>query len=449
MRKLKNVIAAAALMLSTVCAFHNIAAPQVAFADEATETESGESTEETTGDTTGDTPTVVIATETEPNDTVEKANALTDTITGVSQDLDDVDWYVYTAAAKGYVSFSFQGINAPDAVWYVSGYYNEITDTSGISKVYDSAVPVKTGDKIYIKISNSNESEDEFYKLSFNFVADDKVEIEYNDNTENAIKIADDVKGTILNENDVDWYVYTATAEGYLEIDFNKDVVTDSKWKVYGYFNSIVSSANLFSWSNGIQSMSHPAIPMQAGDKVYIQIASGTSTAGKLYQIHVKFTADSNMEAEYNNSSDTATKFTDKVKGTLINDNDVDWYVYIAKEEGYVYFDFKRLGENEATWKVNGYLNEVLDLSKIQSLLISPMPVQPGQKIYIQITKDRDSIDRLYELSARFTADSNMEAEFNNYSNLANVIKDEVKGTTYNLKDNDYYEYTVPDEGYV
>lgn len=167
----------------------------------------------------------------------------------------DEDWYKFTNKKAGYYNITLcpdetADIDCINYGWRVQIYKEdgtEIMENESICTNYTSPIlPLEAG-TYYLKITATNNYYsfspiDQAYNLSMNFVETMYWEQEDNNSVETAGEIMASKKyfGNILYGPDEDWYKFTMTKTGKLNINFNKASSVDFDsikygWKIYVY----------------------------------------------------------------------------------------------------------------------------------------------------------------------------------------------------------------------
>ena len=324
--------------------------------------------------------------ETENNGKAEKANEIQTGVPryGTSIVTGDWDWYKFTVEEDGYVSLDFKHevVATNDTRWQLEFYMADASTVySNNSDVYwsiagnaDFTTPnmgIAAG-TYYVKVVGGRRSywgtEPVDYNLTVNYTAANNWEKEYNGKAEKANEIAVNTPyyGTSIVTGDWDWYKFTLEEDGYITIDFKHEVTTQtSQCWVFELYE--VDATSLYgqssSWSvKGTENFATTQIGMEAGT-YYIKVIGGRrsywGTQPVDYNIQVNFADAGNWETEDNNSFSVATEidFWQTWNGTIISENDDDWYVFTA--DGYKYlnlsFYHETLGTSSTCWKVKIY----------------------------------------------------------------------------------------------
>ena len=162
-------------------------------------------------------------------------------------------------------------------------------------------------------------------------------------------------------------------------------------------------------------------------------------------------------ETEDNNSESKATAIAvnTTVNGKLTNYDD-DYFSFKVPENGYVYLSFSHPTTtntaNFANVSLTGYTNVVTrcDIGSASTIKIG---LTAGT--YYVLVDEYDGYDQLgdnatYSLTVNYTKASDWETEHNNSKGEADIISTgkTYYGTLLNY-DDDYYSFSIPNDGYV
>ena len=188
----------------------------------------------------------------EDNDSYETANyiALGDSVTGIIEDRDDVDYYKVSTSMNGKIELSFCHTYADESgSWVVSTYiyqdgqytelssqYIHLNDNEKVEIPYIGAVQ---NGIYYIKVVRDYSGViEKNYSIQTSFVTSDCIEKEVNDTYAEAtnVTLGNSYSGIISNANDKDYYKITAPENGKISLDFKHTYADESgSWVVSTY----------------------------------------------------------------------------------------------------------------------------------------------------------------------------------------------------------------------
>ena len=283
------------------------------------------------------------------NNSPSKAVAfkMEDSVSGVLSAADDVDYYKVTADKDiiANIEFSHTSIENNSVIFTVSvlGADNktetEFTVRGSEGSVKSPAFNMTKGDH-YIKVAKGiNWFENNAYKFSVSAVVAAHPETEDNNTYAAATSISFDSSNEsgdyigAINSGDTDWFKFTAIT-GYFKMRFTNTAKAAFAVKAYTITgtNSRNEILNL-SVDASQESVQFPSVGTSA-ETVYISVEGLNGGLGE-YAIYVKLFPDTESEAEYNNTKETANTYTfDKeVYASLSSKADVDMYRITTTDE--------------------------------------------------------------------------------------------------------------------
>ena len=194
---------------------------------------------------------VDISWESQPNNTQKKADKLfaNKVKYGTLSSDNDKDIYEFLFPANGTVYFKLNNIYAnSDSQWHLKIYdssCNEMLSHRNNRTSYSintRNLNYKKGTKIYVEITDFNDTLDVVYSLEPIFIKTNNWERESNDTMQKATSLV--VKkaksGTLWSANDIDYYGFKATKSGTLKYVFS---VNDGVTSEYGYNVDVLDSS--------------------------------------------------------------------------------------------------------------------------------------------------------------------------------------------------------------
>ena len=316
----------------------------------------------------------------------------------------DEKWYQFTITEAGYfyVDFKLNEAADPNLVKYGWNMYiysgtedldNPIKTVEGIES--DKSSPALSMGKgtYYVKICPRFEGTyyapvNVPFDIRANFVGGSEWEQEYNDSnvTANTINVNTTYKGGSYCDRDADWYRFTIPSNGYFEVQFGADDLTDVNKVNYGWnvdiYDSNLSCIRTYEGvtTSQIQSkLASDKLPYKAGS-YYIKISSrfiGSDNAPVdcYYDLKVNYTATDLWETEYNddNVNADALNIGAEKLGLLYKEKDVDWYGINVTNRGKLSLDF--VLDSSVTkeamsygWTVTLYDTELKEIKKLKEV---------------------------------------------------------------------------------
>ena len=418
---------------------------------------------------------VFAVNESEDNNTAATATAVSPntSVTGVLSSNSDVDWYKFTVPQDGYFNITFQHelIDNSRTYWQIrlydstgtnyidgnSSYFSILGNSNGKTNTFG----VKAGTYL-IKITDDYYSEKP-YTFQVNFKASSVWETENNNskNDADAITVNTTYHGSLSTDGDVDWYQFQVTEGGYFVVDFQHELIDNSRtyWQIRLYDESGVNYIDGNSSYFGVAGNSNcttNAFGVAPGT-YYIKL-NDDYYSGIDYSICVKFTPSADWESENNNSKDTADRLAlnHTYNGSFSTDGDVDWYQFNVTENGYFVVDFQHeLIDNSRTyWQLRLYdatgvnyidgNNSYFYITGNSNCVTNAFGVTPGT-YYIKLNDDYYSGVN-YTISVNFVAASDWEKENNSSKETASStnVNSSINGSLSTNGDTDWYCFTVP-----
>ena len=271
------------------------------------------------------------------------------------EDKDQVNMYKAVIDENGYqnITLNFDATKKDDVNngWTLKVYdenKEELYQVAGIKSQFTSAnFAFAKGKTVYISIESGIKSslfmpKGVEYNLNFHTYADSEYEIENNNKyiDANEIPTGGAVKGSLLNKDDEDYFVYQIPESGYTNVSF--EIVDFVPNKILGGWNLEIYDKNkslVYKEAGIIKDVTLPELPLAKGQKIYIRIlpklaVSTFAPAEVLYKLKVNTTKSSKWEVEDNGSFKKANKLSGTKSANLINSSDVDYFTFKAAKTG-------------------------------------------------------------------------------------------------------------------
>ncbi|MBE6850658.1 MAG: hypothetical protein E7504_02805 [Ruminococcus sp.] len=391
---------------------------------------------------------------------------------------DDINWYKFKTNTDGTITidFSREVWGSDTTYWKLTLYYfdenlKEVSSSSFdgnhiLSSTEDIGLP---SGEYYIAIERypynfSNKT----YSFSVNFTPSDNWEKELNNTfqTSTKIELNKNYSASLSSSDDCDWYQFSVSDNGYVSINFKREVFNDKTtyWKstIYSIEDSMREMA---SWSydgNHAQSTS-PMIGLMTGD-YYIKIERYPyNHSSRTYTINVNYKSSNYWEKEFNSTFQTASplNLNTDYQGSLYSSSDVDWYSFSTLNNGYVMIDFERevMYDKTTYWKMTLYsldesLNEVASWSfdGNHSKSSTPEIGIPSGDYYFKIERyPYNYSEETYTIRVDYKETEYWEKEFNNSFQTSNDIKinKPYKGSLYSSNDSDWYSFELKQDSQI
>jgi len=389
-------------------------------------------------------------TEIETNGTVLTLN---ETATGVLEEVDEQDWYIFDITERGYFSVDLQINDNADtdlikygwkySLYHAEDWSNPISEIDSIQTNDEGKgreLPLDEGHYYICVDASSSYNGDKpvgcFYDVKVNFTESEDWEQEDNDsNTEpNDIEVNKTYYGNFHDYGDVDWYKVTMPGDGTIQLNFAPDASTNGDEIKYGWQISIVDAeSNIIREYTTNTNLTPQVLPFEQGT-FYIKVASESNYYGDqplncIYDLKLDFVEAQDWEKEYNNESAQANNITsgEECHGILSWYGDTDWYRIDNEEDVDAVLQFSvdesvNIDDIKYGWKVMVYntaQGELLELEIEELDEIKKSITQEGIRMskgttYIKVVSNSEyygdqPLDCIYHLIVTTTpvADSN------------------------------------------
>lgn len=283
-----------------------------------------------------------------------------------------VKYYKFTMDKTGYFQMSFQipGFDV-DPVW---GWKVTLLDTDGNTSLYEAqikqntvfpAFPFAKGKVCYIKISAQHSDyapTGVAYQICMNTFEDTSWEVEDNNDATKANKIVANTlyRGNLMLDDDVDYYAFETTEDGYFTLDFAiPGIDVDVNWGWYVTIFKDQKEIHNYTWKEN--SVTCP-YNFEKGTKLLIKIEAAFSNYCPKYveyDFTVKTTASKTWEQESNDEITLANNlpFGKNYQGTIYVSDDNDYYKLNMTKSGFITYTFHPNGMPEQmNWGYHLYL---------------------------------------------------------------------------------------------
>ncbi len=398
--------------------------------------------------------------ETEENDLWETANNFNvgTSVSGALAEELDVDFYKFNVRSQGKLTLSFDHTDmaSADSYWTVT-IYNESKSLLDRQEVTGSGTSMQVLDvslyagNYYISVAKADYYSNTKYTLNTKFVYDVVSNQIYYGNV------------SLVSTEEYSFNYYTP---GYIEISAWSSAsglsLSTKYWilTVYDMNGNIVYTQDISGDTNRQVS---PRIGVDAGSYT-IKVKQGSTLAKTEFALLVKKVDDYYWEKESNETISTATQIKPNASynGSVMTINDQDYYVLNLEKDGVLEVNFKHEYFNDTARRWNLTVmddkSSILysaDLTGQQDNYFAPKIGLPVGAYYIRVRcYAYNSINKAgntmpYQVTARFTASTVWEKEFNEDISTATPMN---LNTLYNggissFDDQDYYTITTTRDG--
>lgn len=326
------------------------------------------------------------------------------------EDKDQINLYKAVIDENGYqnITLNFDATKKDDVNngWTLKVYdenKEELYQVAGIKSQFTSAnFAFAKGKTVYISIESGIKSslfmpKGVEYNLNFHTYADSEYEIENNNKyiDANEIPTGGAVKGSLLNKDDEDYFVYQIPESGYTNVSF--EIVDFVPNKILGGWNLEIYDKNkslVYKEAGIIKDVTLPELPLAKGQKIYIRImpklaVSTFAPAEVLYKLKVNTTKSSKWEIEDNGSFKKANKLSGTKSANLINSSDVDYFTFKAVKTGKYKLSIDTGDNVKNAYKIEVFVNNKSKkaVSKVtMSDKSYTFKAKKGQKVWVRIS---------------------------------------------------------------
>ena len=327
--------------------------------------------------------------ETEPNDSFSEAKKIpsNNTISGTFEGSEDLDCYYFTTDNK--ISFEINlthDLNDSDNNFCNLSVYSK---SNTEEPLYEEVISEKDTDFTTSKIRVSKgsyyilltpsyyEDYDKNYKFIVTTTSEDsKFETEPNNKIEeaksnNIISLNSQVTGNLQSSDDVDYYYFSVTNPGKINITFTHDKIDESGtvWSmelITENNDEAVISKDIKGSETTTKSDTINVSPSNQ-DNFYLKIYSDYNHYASDYKIQVNFTEFSEVttqkngsysyDKEPNNDIQTATPISlnKKIEGNIQSEDDLDYYKFTVNKDGKLNITFSHpfIDNNDTSWSLS------------------------------------------------------------------------------------------------
>ncbi|GHU83088.1 hypothetical protein FACS1894196_2420 [Clostridia bacterium] len=290
--------------------------------------------------------------ETEPNNDVASATVMpvNQPIVGSLMTEKDVDLFAFTLEEPGAVIFSlgFDAGTRKETAYTLTiaegGHYRALYSTkiSGDPATQQTPPLLLDAGRYIVQITAAERWTLVPYTLTAHFEPDAYAEREPNDTPENATPLPLDtpIRGSSRVTGDVDYYRFELSQPGVVAIEWDMPPASANKKETFSLavYGDAQPQPLLDASIKGNEHIKRFPVCLQPG--IYLLAVENKLAFGEEYRITARFTADSAIEAEPNNTPQRATKLTlgHALTGVLSGQADTDWYELTMEQDVEVIF---------------------------------------------------------------------------------------------------------------
>jgi hypothetical protein len=407
--------------------------------------------------------------ETELNDSLTSASALTDNVTFTGQLVvaTDLDYYSLTASGAGTIAFDFSFPSCGNTTCWKASILDSngnllaqrfSTTNAASTFTLRNGVTAAATYYVLVQINTSHSLHD--YTVKGTFTAGTPTsETESNGTRATASVLTDNVTVTsqLMSATDLDYYSLTASGVGTIAFDFAfpnctacwKASLLDSNGNLLAQKISFTTATTTFTLKYGVT---------EAGT-YHVLVEKNTNYSQLDYTVKGTFTAGpSTTESEANESRLSASTINDTVTltGQLMSATDLDYYSLTTSGAGTVAFDFSFPDCDSVCWKTSLYdasgnlLAQRISASNAISTFTLQNSSGAASTYYVLVEKATTYSHHDYSVKGTFKVGLfTAESELNDTRPTATTLSTNlgISGQLMNVADLDYYSFTAPSAG--
>lgn len=294
------------------------------------------------------------------------------------------------------------------------------------------------------------------------FAAND-LEIEPNDTIETAtlFSVGKTIEGSLNTADDVDYFKFVTDKDGLVTVTFEHETADSAS----PYFEVAVLGEDGTVFSNATSAGSSKTETLAFGAKAgtfFVEVKASNVHSGKNYSVSAALDTNVLTENEPNDES-TAANALKLSSGSEMNlyqgsitTADADYYRFTAPKDGYInlYLDAYGIQKGALTVTLIAFYGDGANREKA----VASKTVKVGEagaysdqisiaakEYYLKVTADQGTTVGGYSTLVYFTADGASEHEYNNETNVADIVTvtNPTYGSTFDANDVDYFKVTT------
>ena len=406
--------------------------------------------------------------ESEPNGSLANANQIASgaSVTGQIASSSDVDFYKFTASGAGSLTVALDVPTNYSSSYFTLGVYDANGTNIGLystgqDKTYTLGLPAAGTYYVGLSGYNSYSYNTDQYSFTATYASGSANGFESEDNgtlaTADAITSGTAIKGQLSTSQDKDYFKYTATDTGVLNVIF--DAPTNSTYT--DYFNVSVFDVNgilLANQSSGTDLSFQAAIPTTG-----VYFVSVTSNQwyhdSDQYSLTLTSTAggDAGYEQEPNDDFANALISGSTKRGQVATSDDIDWFYLNTNSSGALSINFDAPTNSTYTdyfhiWVFDREGSLLASKSTGQDINFSANAPEAGNYFVAITATDEYHDSGQYALTVTNQASAiNRESESNNSNALADplTLGTNIYGQLANSADQDHYVVSLASSGKI
>lgn len=260
---------------------------------------------------------------------------------------EDIDAYYFSVKEPTNLTLHFitKNTNRESSVFVVAlsdeNKYYSVTEIPGNVENYSPGNIYVDSGEYQVTVNKGIRWIDSEYQLEIEAKPLENAEIEPNDYYETAseIKLSSNTSGSFQEDSDVDYYWFQIEKDGFININMSYKASNSSK--TYGI--TVLDDGQKPIYQQTLNGMTQvPVLPLAVKTGKYYLKVNNLWKAHQDYTIRVDYHETELVENEPNDDSAAATNFSigERISGSLINENDSDYYHFALEEDKKIYVEF-------------------------------------------------------------------------------------------------------------
>jgi hypothetical protein len=202
------------------------------------------------------------------------------------------------------------------------------------------------------------------YQFTINSTLNENWETEVNDtkNTANAIDLNKTYNSNLMSSDDIDWFSFSTEKDGYISLNFEHDTFesTNTYWVAEIYQSDATTLINSINVKGNSALTKTASIGLPAGN-YFVKIKDYSYNWNSMNtQFTINYTESDLWETEDNNSKSSADtiNINETYGGSLMSNDDKDWYKFEVDEDKKLKLIFENPGigdKSNTYWTVYVY----------------------------------------------------------------------------------------------
>ena len=170
-----------------------------------------------------------------------------------------------------------------------------------------------------------------------------------------SISVNSDIRATALEDDDADWYKFTISKPGTVQLAFTHQQLTSGKWSLRITDSNAETIINYNNLPASAARYDAAKVGLPAGT-YYVRVFPNYYNAleGAWYNLRVNYEATGSWETEMNNVFESADVISvgSTVNGTSMYNNDTDWYKFTLNKPASIQLTFTNQQASSGRWRV-------------------------------------------------------------------------------------------------